>query len=699
MTAEGARCYKRAFMKIPPFIARGLAASFAFFCTALHAQLDLFNNPAAKSKPSGSMHESYTDGAIVVTDIGDPTDPTDNMRVAKQTGAYSLSATLTVPLDGFDLATLSETSTFSVKIGDSEISGSFGAPDAGSFARKSVIFYFDTEENPDTGRITVHGHCTVAWSAARVTVTVSDSLSGEAGFGHALIIAGGLVESPSGTVPLELTFGDATGSRLVHFKGSGRTTHKTIGPVDEPLFDGDLYTGSAMGALDFVPPTVAVIAPVNNYVSPRSSVPITVKTNEPGNLGPSTVTVNGGTPQPLEEYFGTGYLTGEVGLPLPENTLVFQVQDMEGNAARPMTVKVFYKPLAASWLGTVTRAGSTALSGTVLVTSTKDGVFTGKLLLGGGAYSFKGVFSPAGVASVAIVGKVGWHLDLALDLTGGTLNITGTLQAGAESAAVAASRSTWSKENLFASNDIKVVASAGDESVGAPPAGTPEGFSWATGLLGKLGTIKLAGKLADGSSFSASGLLDDDNGVALLFTGTPKGTYALCTGTVTVSDDPDTGDSSGEFTGTLDWRRAVGGTAPFAAGFAVLHPTHGATFLPGFRVVFRDPDPTVPPTIEEDTPFGAVGDLVFSAAGGGIEALTHTVTLAGPAKATPVLPNPRKLSLVVNNSTGAVTGSFLSATTAGKVLPFTGVALPGVGLRGLALSSGGSVRVLINVEP
>lgn len=158
------------------------------------------------------------------------------------------------------------------------------------------------------------------------------------------------------------------------------------------------------------------------------------------------------------------------------------------------------------------RGGFTGLlqgaSGHVKVALSANGAYTGKLLLGGKTYSFKGKFALDGrsTASIKIAGREPMAVSLQLDFAGS--GVAATITDGAATY-------TAEAESLHRTLDGDY-AKAGRYTISLPPPANagealPLGDGYALLTINRLGRAKLSGSLADGRAFTFAGVLSHDH--------------------------------------------------------------------------------------------------------------------------------------------------------------------------------------------
>lgn len=225
---------------------------------------------------------------------------------------------------------------------------------------------------------------------------------------------------------------------------------------------------------------------------------------------------------------------------------------------------------------------------------------------------------------------------------------------------------------------------AGAYTVLLPPdatAANPRGIGWATATLAATGSVKLAGRLADGTPFSV-GTAIDSTGKAPVYVPLylkPKGDLI---GTLDFQ-----AQATSDFTGTLTWRKPAqtpSGTL-FPAGFTATTSASGKRYVlvNGTRALTY----TVTAPAKADVPIR----------GGGLPDLDAVITVPVTDIPTVDTPNPNGVKVAIVRKSGLVSGSFLP-TGAKKPTPFTGVLHQGQN-RGAGFFLGAAQSGTIEIKP
>jgi len=332
------------------------------------------------------------------------------------------------------------------------------------------------------------------------------------------------------------------------------------------------------------------------------------------------------------------------------DSFTFKATDDRGDSVpATITIKVF-PPVSKSrfyfghYVGLLTGA-DVAHSGTITITSTGTGAFTGTMVVGGVTYRLKGIFEGNGQYRIniprknlpALTGILNFGLPFGPDVITGTFNGT----------------------SIVLNNAIyKTTApppQAGRYTVMIPPdsaqingASAPQGYGVGTLVVAKTGLLTFAGKLADGTKFSQGTALAR-GGIWYLFIPLyAKG--GLLEGTIQFEATAGVSDLDGAVT----WIRPAFTKTPvplttlYPAGFGLDTHLYGAVYNPKGSLVI--------------TPVSA--NNTFTAQGAGLPSgsLTEPAT-AGPKTAAIKVKGASGLSLTVSTATGFVMGSFTQSTT------------------------------------
>lgn len=314
--------------------------------------------------------------------------------------------------------------------------------------------------------------------------------------------------------------------------------------------------------------------------------------------------------------------------------------DANGNLLARTNSESLFVPLAGNYAGLIAaNPASNAGAGSITLSVTLTGGFTGQLSLGGRTFKIKGSFDPNGDAVLGL--ELVPAVLVALHLDPATHEITGTLTGGVTAALTAFAAPFGKKSPAPGGAAGKFTAFfPATENVTTKPKGT--GFGTVT--IGPTGSVKLAGTLADGSKVSQGSTLVSDTRWPLFVPLYKK--QGFVAGLVSYAPAPGTGD----FSGTLDW---IAGATTLYQPFTTQLGLSAARYTPpakGRRAL--DLPDTVP-----NGGFTAPGvDRVF------------TLDTKNAIKVTD--PNPEKLALTLGTKAGTVSGHLLLG---GKTRKLSGV--------------------------
>ena len=284
-------------------------------------------------------------------------------------------------------------------------------------------------------------------------------------------------------------------------------------------------------------------------------------------------------------------------------------------------------------------------SGYVTITILSNNTFTGKVTISGSSHSFQGAFNIDGYGVATYPPSFPATLQLAAGQGGAasTYSITGTVDGAAFTAWHAANPD----QNVLEAGKYTILLSAT-----ANGGSTPHGSGFATLTVSKNGGIIMAGKLPDGTAFSASALLLGGSNENQFMIDTPlsypsvskKGDKGSLAGTLTFMKQ--TGTSG--LNGTLTWNKPPQSKGPWAAAIDTTLNVIGSFYQPpanGQRVL-------------EFSNVEGNGEFIAQD-GGSVWSGTDIVTLSAANTIAPLPGGTDKLSLRMNTSNGTVTGSFV----------------------------------------
>jgi hypothetical protein len=312
-------------------------------------------------------------------------------------------------------------------------------------------------------------------------------------------------------------------------------------------------------------------------------------------------------------------------------------------------------------------------AGCVTVSTTSGGAFSGTLQAGGTRYALSGQFDPTGAASRTItrVNASSLTVDLQLDISSGTDQITGQVSDGTWTAQLSADRAVFDGKTRIApqaGNYTLIIAGASGSTT------DPGGDSYGTLQVSKAGMISFQGSLADGTKASETVPLSK-NGRWPLYVSLYGGQGAIWSWL--------TFTNASELGGAVAWMNPGQNAKYYPAGFSLEAEAVGwRYYAPGKGTNVLG--------------LTASTNLTLTLVGGGLaQGITNGITLAANGKVTPVS-GPR-LNLTFTPSTGAFSGNVVNPATA-KPISFAGVVLQGGGIGcGFFLGTSGSGEV--RLEP
>lgn len=325
-------------------------------------------------------------------------------------------------------------------------------------------------------------------------------------------------------------------------------------------------------------------------------------------------------------------------------TLSFSMPNADTTLVASFIPSPFVSNIAGNYDGLVKAAVfGIESSGFVHVTVAPTGVLTGKLTFAGQTYSLKGEFSGAGryVGQVERKQNSPLAIDLQIDLNpSGTQRITGTVATPTAVSAVSANRAPYSKTAPAPTSFVKSYTLFFPQSLGA---GLPLGSGNATMKIDASGNVSWTGRLPDGTTVKQTVPLTKD-GTWPLFLNLYK-KRGVMLGQVTHANL-----AGSDLSASLDWLRGADARAKyFPSGFTITGlGMIGSEYLPpspGARVI--NVSAAVPNT---DTKLDQ-GNLLAP--------IAQQITIDQQNKVTVFGTNTDKLSVKINTTTGALTGSFV----------------------------------------
>ncbi len=357
----------------------------------------------------------------------------------------------------------------------------------------------------------------------------------------------------------------------------------------------------------------------------------------------------------------------------------------------PLAPATPFGEVAGTYQGLAPVTSGSGLAGQLALTVSTTGKFTGQFTVGGKTYRFVNTFTAGGTYSGTITtGGQTLTVNLTADLSGASQAITGSIGIGGTTYQVGVNRAAFSATNpppVVGAYTIVLPANADNSDPNAP---RPQGTGWATATISASGSVRVVGKLADGTAFSAGGTLAADNSFALY---APLYQSAgLLSGALTFPlPAAKPGAAIGDVAGTLAWSKPAQATNKvFPKAFSTTLTVSGSPYGPptkGNRIFF-----TIDPT----------GDLVLTFSGAGLPtAVTKDVVLS--TADTVSYPHPAnamdKLTLTFTAATGAFSGTFINPVNSVKTA-FSGVVLQNTQTgEGFFLGSSDSGTVEVAPQP
>jgi len=298
--------------------------------------------------------------------------------------------------------------------------------------------------------------------------------------------------------------------------------------------------------------------------------------------------------------------------------------------------------VAASYYG-ILASGTGAQDGVLRFTISASGIFTGRVQLADGSWSFIGRLAADGSATVTIPrrGLSALTVSLQADLTGGSGQVAGTVSDGTDSYDFTLSASQYSaRTNPAPQTGRYTLVLAADPSTTGSSA--PQGNGYAAIVVSTNGSATVSGRLADGTPYSATGRVTRAGTLAIYTvpSGAPSGSRLF--GSVTFRST-DVSDIDGAFV----WKKGAKSRDPYyPAGFSAQLPSVGSLYVQ--PVAGLQPMDATPGTAT-----AGLGD------GNLTQPLAVPVTVTNSDKATMVTPGMPKLSLEINRTSGTVSGSFV----------------------------------------
>jgi hypothetical protein len=242
-------------------------------------------------------------------------------------------------------------------------------------------------------------------------------------------------------------------------------------------------------------------------------------------------------------------------------TITITVSDGQYSATQTFVVNVSNASRAGVWNGLISsEPASHAGTGVIKITTSGTGRFTAQALIGGKRESFKGKVPASGPS--APFRSLSRRATLQLEMATGKL--TGTLASGALESTFAADRALFTRKAPRGPlrNVPAMWLGSFNGTFGPSSNGAPAGTGVAVVTVGKRGSVRTAGRLADGTAFAHGNALSQE-GSSPLYAPLYGGSGALA-GELRWAPS-----ETGDWTSTMRWFEpgapAEGWISPFSA--------------------------------------------------------------------------------------------------------------------------------------
>ena len=320
--------------------------------------------------------------------------------------------------------------------------------------------------------------------------------------------------------------------------------------------------------------------------------------------------------------------------------------------------------------------------GSAKLTVSKTGSFTGKLVLIGITYAFKGQFDPVtGIATISLPRQLplsSLQLTLTLGLSDANrADIHGSITDGSATVAANGTQHRWPGILgilSFVQGKSQLYNLALEPAAGFDSAAYPQGNGYAALKLDPKGNAAVVGKLSDGTAFTSTGFVGPSAKLSMLVPLYSKLGYLSGTCTFSIGLDPGN-PADNIVTGSFTWsRNNVSLTKPnekiYRDGFLMDLDALGAAYTPpptGYRVLeLGNASSHVPISMELMEVFPLPSTSIT-------RAVTISKTNACAVDNTPAPEN--NIKLVVVSSTGVFRGSFVKLAPK-RTVNFSGLLLP-----------------------
>ncbi len=288
-----------------------------------------------------------------------------------------------------------------------------------------------------------------------------------------------------------------------------------------------------------------------------------------------------------------------------------------------------------------------AVPGWVTFDSLPTGVVSGQVRIGMDSFRFRGALDERGKVTAFLPNADGTSSALVIQFTEGADHFRVSLTESTSGLTVSA-------EAARAASGAEMAPQAGYyTALLESDAAMVEGYGVASFTVGKAGAVRIAGTLADGSHFSAGGLVDIDGAVPLIASLLHRSGFVG--GAVRFREISGRSDADG----MLRWSK------PARPGAALLPGESRALSFQAAR--YAPPLPGQRALASFDATAGAG---LLTLAGGGLPDLARTVTLTTQNRLI-IAAGEEKLSVTLNAARGLLRG--LRQPSAGRAVPFQGV--------------------------
>lgn len=339
-------------------------------------------------------------------------------------------------------------------------------------------------------------------------------------------------------------------------------------------------------------------------------------------------------------------------------------------AALALTAAFIENPfpaVAGTYYGLLRGGGGLSGRGGIKVTVTPAGGVTGTLTIGARTYPLNARLLSDGTyaSNLARKGQPTVLLNLRLDLTGATQQITG----GATADGAVLGLQAWKAAYSARAHPPQAIGGKPTRYLVALPhgagAGVPQGDGFGTLTVSPSGAVMLVGTLGDGTPLSAAAALGRNGEFPIH--ALPYKKNGLVSGLLNVAAPPAVAGAY-PVQGSLDWiKLQVQSAAFYPAAFSTVLTTRGVPL--------------------GATPLANLGAATLTITGGAlgqsVGPFAITISSSGVGKVTPEL---KGFSFKINPATGLFSGSFPTSPTLKR--SFSGVLLPGASPAGFGFFKG-----------